>query len=119
MSIGEHLRKKRMELRLLQRDLADILGVFEGCITYWETNRSEPQINYFPAIHLFLGYTHLKFDESTFRGQLEAYRWKNGLSHKRLGKVLGVHGSTIGSWENGDSRPNKENLEQLEMLFGK
>lgn len=117
MTIGEHLRKKRMELRLLQCDLADILRVSEDCITNWENNKSIPQINYYPGIQLFLGYSPLTFDESNFGGKLKAYRWKNGLSHKRLGKILGVNSTTIGAWEAGESVPKKENLEQLELLL--
>lgn len=119
LSIGEHLRKKRMDLGLFQRDLADIMGVSEDCITYWETNKSEPQINYFPKIHLFLGYSPLKFDENKFVGRLKALRWKKGLSYKSFGKLLGVNGSTVCSWENGESIPRKHNQDQLELLFRK
>jgi DNA-binding transcriptional regulator YiaG len=36
--IGEHLRKKRMDSKLLQKDIAKILGVIEDCITNWEKN---------------------------------------------------------------------------------
>ncbi|WP_244278826.1 helix-turn-helix domain-containing protein [Pedobacter suwonensis] len=34
--------KKRVELKLLQSDLAKILGVSSDSITYWENNRSKP-----------------------------------------------------------------------------
>jgi len=39
ISIGDNIRKKRMELKLLQKDVARILGVTEDSITNWEKNR--------------------------------------------------------------------------------
>lgn len=60
VSIGDHIRKKRMELRLLQKDLAKILEVTEDSITNWKKNRSVPQIHFFPNIIQFLG--HLPFE---------------------------------------------------------
>jgi len=116
-TVGEHLRKKRMELKLLQSDLAKILGVSTDCVTYWENNRSKPQIQHYPAIQLFLGYSLVKVNEKKFEGRLRAYRWRKGLSHKRLGEMLGVDASTVGSWEKGESFPSAGNLKELESLF--
>lgn len=118
-TVGEHLRKKRVDLKLLQSDLAKILGVSPDSVTYWENNRSKPQIKHFPAIHLFLGYSLVKFDEKKFEGRLKAYRWQNGFSHKRLGEMLGVDASTVGSWEKGESVPSPNNLKELESLLKK
>jgi DNA-binding transcriptional regulator YiaG len=47
VSIGDHIRKKRMELKLLQKDVARICGVTEDCITNWGKNRSISQIHFF------------------------------------------------------------------------
>lgn len=38
-SIGEHIRKRRMDLNLLQKDVAKMLGVTEGSIKNGENNR--------------------------------------------------------------------------------
>lgn len=53
-SIGDHISKKRMELNLLQKDVARICGVNKDCITNWGKNRNTPQIQYFPHIINFL-----------------------------------------------------------------
>jgi len=116
-TLGEHIRKRRIELRLFQKDLAAIFNVSEDCITYWENNRSEPQIQYYPPIFGFLGYCPFEFDETTFRGRLKAYKWRNGLSNTKLGKLLDIHGSTILAWENGKSQPQQKHLEKLEMML--
>ena len=116
-TIGEHIRKKRIESSLLQADVAKILNVSEDCVAYWENNRSNPQIQYFPHIIRFLGYCPLEFDETKFGGQLKAYRWRNGLSNEKLGALLGVHGSTILAWENGKSQPQQKHLKNFSVLL--
>ncbi len=88
-----------MDRSLLQKEVAKIVGVSEDCITYWENGRSEPQIQFMPYIIEFLGYMPIELNTSTLGGKIKAYRIKHGLSHKRMGKILGVDGSTIGVWE--------------------
>ncbi len=55
-TIGDHIRKRRIELNLLQRDVARQIGVSEDCITYWENGRSTPQRRFVTKIKEFLGY---------------------------------------------------------------
>jgi DNA-binding XRE family transcriptional regulator len=116
-TIGEHIRRKRMDMRLLQSEVAKILNVSSDCITFWENNRTQPQVNYFPRIIEFLGFLPFEFDTSTFIGKLKSYRFKNGLSHKRLGKVLHVNATTIRGWESGKRTPLKGILKKLEAMF--
>ncbi|WP_462265738.1 helix-turn-helix domain-containing protein [Mucilaginibacter sp.] len=73
-TIGEHLKRKRMDSKLLQKDVAKILGVPEDCITNWEKSRSIPQIQFLPLIIQFLGYLPFSFDQTTLSGKLKAYR---------------------------------------------
>lgn len=39
VSIGEHIKKKRIDLKLFQSDVAKIFNVSTDCVTYWENNR--------------------------------------------------------------------------------
>ncbi|WP_318271278.1 helix-turn-helix domain-containing protein [Sphingobacterium cellulitidis] len=48
---------------------------------------------------------------------MKVYRWRNGLSNKKLGKLLNVDGSTILAWENEMSIPRKEHLPKFEALY--
>jgi len=68
VSIGDHIKKKRMELKLLQREVASICGVTEDCITNWKKNRNTPQIQCFPNIINFLGYMPFYVDLTTLSG---------------------------------------------------
>jgi len=117
ITIGDHIRKKRMDMKLLQKDVARVINVTEDCVTLWEKNHSSPQIKYFPRIIKFLGYNPIEFDETTLAGQLKAYRWRNGLSNKKLGKILNVDGSTVLAWENETRVPKSEHLMKLETLI--
>ncbi len=108
-----------MELKLLQSEVAIIFNISTDCITYWENNRSTPQVNFIPQIIEFLGYCPIEFDESTLSGRLMAYRWRNGFSYKRLGRILGVDGTTIGVWEKGEKLPSQRKVKVLEKLLSK
>lgn len=90
ISIGDNIRKKRMELKLFQKDVAKILDVAKDSITNWEKNRSSPQIQFFPGIINFLGYLPFEINLTTFSGKLKAYRQINGFSEKQLGEILKV-----------------------------
>jgi DNA-binding XRE family transcriptional regulator len=37
-TIGDHLKKRRLDLELLQKDLAEQIGATTCTIQYWETN---------------------------------------------------------------------------------
>lgn len=95
------LWKKWMEQRLYQSDVARLFNVSSDCITYWENNRSEPQVQYYPHIIKFLGYFPFELDPSTFVGKIKAYRYFNGLSQKRFAKLMNVDPATATRWEEG------------------
>jgi DNA-binding transcriptional regulator YiaG len=99
-----------MRLGLMQSDVAEIMQVSVDCITYWENNRSKPQINYYPSIISFLGYNPFEIHTNSLSEKIFAYRCVNGLSYKAFGKLLGVDASTVRSWEVGVSMPNRTTM---------
>jgi len=107
ISIGDHIRKKRMDLKLLQKDVAQILNVSEDCVTYWENNRNKPQIKYYPQIIKFLDYSPFEIDLSTFKGKLRAYRFLNGLSQKRCANIMNIDPKTLIKLESGNGNLNQ------------
>ncbi|MBK7407188.1 MAG: helix-turn-helix transcriptional regulator [Saprospirales bacterium] len=56
-TLGDHLRKTRLDRGLSQPDLARILRVTTDTITGWELNRHKPGVNSIRAIMEFLGNT--------------------------------------------------------------
>ncbi|MCE5199866.1 MAG: helix-turn-helix transcriptional regulator [Armatimonadota bacterium] len=55
-TLGDYIRKRRLDLGLLQKDVAQILGVTEASVFYWETHRASPRARYASKIMEFLGY---------------------------------------------------------------
>jgi DNA-binding XRE family transcriptional regulator len=106
-----------MDSKLLQKDVAKILGVSEDCITNWEKNRSIPQVQFMPSIIQFIGYLPFSFDLTTLSGKLKAYRHLKGINQKKLGSMLNVDGTTVSSWEQGESKPIQRTLNKINTLF--
>ena len=61
VTIGEHIRKKRMDDSVLQYEIAEIIGVSVATIWNWE-HGSEPDVKHVPSIIKYLGY--VPFDRS-------------------------------------------------------
>jgi transcriptional regulator with XRE-family HTH domain len=118
-TVGDHLGKKRLDLKLLQKDVAGILGVNTNTITNWEKNRCQPKLYLIPKIIRFLGYTPFSNnEESTLSEAIKAYRLMHGLSQKKLAKGLGVDPTTLARWENSTSKPGKRLRKRLAGLLG-
>ena len=118
-TIGEHVKKKRIDLRLLQKEVAERIGVSEDCITLWENNRSIPQVKFMPKIIQFLEYIPVKINTETLGGKVKAYRYLKGLSHKKFGKLLGVDASSVSAWESNKSSPREATLKLLQTYLTK
>lgn len=55
-TLGNHLRKNRLDLGLSQKEMAAQLRVSVGTLYNWERSRTSPQQRLIPRIHDFLGY---------------------------------------------------------------
>ena len=53
-TLGERVRRRRMELRMLQRELAEVLGVTETTVNNWERGRTEPGPSQAPRVVAWL-----------------------------------------------------------------
>ena len=117
-TLGDHLRKRRLDLGLTQQGLADQIICDEATITNWELNRVTPALQFWPRILEFLGY-----DPSAERGdgsladRLKRYRRSRGLSRKMLAGLLGTHPSNLAGWETGRHRPTKRSLELIDQFL--
>jgi len=56
-ALGNHIRAKRLDLGLLQKDVAGIIGVTTDTITNWEKGRNQPMHWHYLKINKFLGYS--------------------------------------------------------------
>jgi transcriptional regulator with XRE-family HTH domain len=53
-TLGDQLRARRLDLGLYQKDVAEMLGVSEDTICYWENVRVKPSQRLLPRILSFL-----------------------------------------------------------------
>jgi len=97
-TLGEHILRKRLLMRLLQKHVAEQLGVTEASVTGWENGRSMPMLHVYPAIIAFLGYYPFDTDISTVSGQIEFVRYNLGWSYERMSAEFGVDGTTVQDW---------------------
>ncbi len=116
LTIGDHIKKKRIELKFFQSQLADLLGVDEMTIVNWEKNYKSPKVSMFPRIYEFLGYEP-EIKVATLGEKIKAYRRRLGLSQEKFAKKLGIDSSTLRKWEWGETGPSGTLLVKLSPFF--
>ncbi len=94
VTVGNHIRKRRLDLGLLQREVATKVGISNQTLQYWEAGRHEPEFRYLPAIIRFLGYDP-RPQAKTLGERVRRTRHALGLSHTELARDLGVDPSTV------------------------
>jgi site-specific DNA recombinase len=103
-TLGDHLLRRRLILKLLQRQVAEQLGVDKTSVYNWETNRTKPGLEYMPAIIRFLGYNPLPPADG-WPDRLVRCRTVLGISQKESAHRMGVDASTLARWERGEREP--------------
>jgi transcriptional regulator with XRE-family HTH domain len=99
-----------LDLKLLQKQVAEQIGVHGVTITNWERNASTPVIRYMPAILRFLGYDPLPSPAQSLPDRLRRARRKFGLTQRKMAERLGVDPSTLRDWENERHQPTEASL---------
>jgi len=117
VTIGDHIRKRRLELKILQKEVAHLLGVTEASVDDWEKHRTDPMVHLIPRITQFLGYTPPFFHGQTTGQKIVAYRYVRGMSQRALALTLKVDPGTLGRWERDESFPTGELKLRLEPFF--
>jgi len=111
-TLGDHIRKKRLDLGLFQRDVAALFGVSKSTVVSWETAVNEPLVRQIQSIIQFLGYVPYK-PQPTFPEWLKLLRSCLGLSQRKLATLLGMDQSTIEGWECGRHLPTAKSLRRV------
>lgn len=109
VTIGEHIRKKRLESRLTYEELSKKWGISVDRLLGWERGRRVP-VELFPIIFSFLGYIPMQIDTMTPPERLMAIRELSRMTQRRLAKKLGLGVETISSFESGKlvPKPSRE-----------
>ncbi|WP_295794701.1 helix-turn-helix transcriptional regulator [Mucilaginibacter sp.] len=116
-TLGDFIRKKRVESLQLQSEVARIIGVSEDTITNWETNRFVPQINLYPAIFLYLGYYPFTHETETIGGKVKQLRNCLGLPYEAAGEIFAVYATTVRGWELNKNHPTARKRLLIQARF--
>ena len=109
MTLGDHMKKRRIELGQLQRDAARDLGVSQSTLIAWETNRATPSVCFLPRIIAFLGYDPYP-EPQTLGERIVAKRRRLGLPRKHVAEHLGVDEGALAIWERAVRKPSERCL---------
>ena len=116
VTIGDHIRKRRLDLGLFQRQVATQIGVDEASVWNWEKGGMKPEIRHLPAIISFLDYNPLSEPDDLPAGLIWA-RSSRGLSRESCARMLGVDPSTLARWETGRRKPAGRHLDAVKTLL--
>jgi len=104
-----------MDLGLLQREVAEIIGVTESSIWNWE-HGTEPELQYNPNIIRFLGYVPFDRPDDTV-GRLAWYRRVQGLTVVALGNQMNIHPDQLYEWLSVTRKPFNKSLQRIERFL--
>jgi transcriptional regulator with XRE-family HTH domain len=117
VTLGDYLRKRRLDLNLTQKQLAeDILHTSTSNIRNWEANRYRVSLGFLPRVYDFIGFCPC--DVSLGLGlRLKQRRENFGLSIRKISQILLTDPCTVAGWERGDHLPTKRNIQKIECFL--
>src|SRR5262249_45186519 len=99
-TLGEHLRKARLDRGLRQKDVAREIGCDPGTLVSWEKGRAEPVAPFLPRLLTFIGHDP-RLAPAAIGGRIRAAREAEGISLRELACQLGLKPCTLAAWETG------------------
>lgn len=117
-TMGEHIRKRRMDLHLTRKGLGEILAVSPYSIKEWEEGNASPRVSLVPQVISFLGYKPFGDPGTMSEGEkIRQSRRMLGLTREEAAERLGVCTSTLACWENGRGVKKQVYLVGIERLI--
>lgn len=104
-TLGEHLRRCRIDRGQTQRTVAQALRVREKTVHLWETSRALPSARHHGAIVAFLGYDPVPAGDG-LPARLDAARRRLGLTLAELADRAGFDEGSLIRWLNQSRRPS-------------
>jgi transcriptional regulator with XRE-family HTH domain len=115
-NLGEHLKKRRRKLGLLQREAAEMLGVSTDTVVNWEKDKTRPVASQFRPVVTFLGYDPTPAP-STLAERLKAKRRELGVTFAQVARHLRWDPGTLTRYLNGTWRMPPSRADQLEVFL--
>ena len=107
LTLGNHIRARRLDYGLNQKEAAKRIGVNPWTILNWEKGHREPHVRAYPGIMNFLGYCPVQYPKSVGE-RIRLHRMHRGLTLLSLANILGVDEGTVGNWERSARLPYRQ-----------
>jgi transcriptional regulator with XRE-family HTH domain len=115
ITLGDQLRRRRLELGLYQKDVAEQIGVTASTVWNWEHGWSIDW-RFIPRLIAFLGYNPIPCPEGPLK-RLAWYKQVNGLTLEELGAEMGRDPEQLADWLGGWHKPCRRNREEVEQFL--
>ena len=115
-TLAEHLKKRRKELALFQREAAGQMGIAKETYANWEKGKIRPVAAQFLPVVTFLGYDPTPAAR-TLGERLEAKRRGLGVTFDQIAGYLGWDPATLTRYLNGTWRIPESRMAALELLL--
>jgi len=116
--LGDHIGKRGLDLGMHQKDVAALVSGTTSTFTNWEKNRCSPALRFRPKIILFLGYEPISRTPSGLGERIRTYKYKQGVSIKKLAEILGVDPTRPPNLERGETMPGIRLIKALSAVLG-
>jgi len=116
VTLGDHLRRRRLELGLYQKDVAVQIGVTTSTIWNWENGWSSITLSCMPKVIEFLGYNSIPWPDKLV-DKLGWYKQVNSLTLEQLGAEMNRDPEQLADWLTGRHNPCRRNREEVELFF--
>lgn len=116
-TLGDHLRKARLDRRLFQTDVARLLNVTADTVTGWELNRHNPPARYAKQIIDFLGYQPFVFEGASIGRQLQIGRLIKGHSQRQTANALVCDRTTVQFIEREKRQPRRKVTAEIQKYI--
>ena len=117
-SLGGHLKKRRRELDLLQREVAERMDIGTDTYANWEKGKTEPVAAQFRPVVEFLGYDPTPAPE-TLAERLKAKRRQLGVTFSQVARYFGWDEGTLTPYLNGTWRVPSARADELEAFLSR
>ena len=115
-TLGGHLKRRRKELGLLQREAAEQMGVSTDTVVNWEKDKSKPVAAQFRPVVAFLGYDPTP-EPQALADRVEAKQRRLGASLAQVARHLGWDPGSLRRYLDGTWRLSPVRRDALEAFL--